>query len=147
MSNKDQKVFFVQNAGNGQYETESIWCDKVGDDFVVDNIPFIARNISLGDTVKAEYDKEDGVYYFEDFEAESGNTTLRIRFEDVGEIENIRQLLNDNYGCETEVLLQRKLVAVNVPKDIQYRPIKDFLDNGEKEGKWAYEESCLAHTL
>jgi hypothetical protein len=144
MKNNDQKVFFVQDIGEGKYITESLWCDKVGDYFVIDNIPFIAKNISLGDTIKAEYDNEDKVFYFDDFVAESGNTTLRLYFNDISLIEIVRKQLND-YHCESEVLLQRKIVAVNVPKEIEYKPIKEFLDKGEDESKWTYEESCLAH--
>lgn len=74
------KVAFVQEVAKGEYETETLWCDIEGDNFVVDNIPIIAKNISLGDTIKAEYDQEEERYYFEDFVSSSGNTTVRLSF-------------------------------------------------------------------
>jgi hypothetical protein len=139
-----KKVFFLQDIGDDNYETESLWCIQEGDHFIIDNIPIIAKRISLGDTITAEYDADEKVYYFDDFVAVSGNTTVRIFFEDVGLIDAVRHDLAD-FGCESEVLRQKKTLAVNIPKGVKYKPIKDFLDTGEQQQKWRYEESCLAH--
>jgi hypothetical protein len=46
------KVLFVQEVGQGEFETESIWCTKDGESYIVDNIPFIAKRIALGDTFR-----------------------------------------------------------------------------------------------
>lgn len=138
------KVGFVQEVKEREFETETLWCMSVGDNFIVDNIPFIAKRISLGDVIRAEFDKDDKQYYFDDFVLSSGNTTLRVFFYDDSLIESIRQKLNE-LGCESEVLLARSIVAVNVPKEVDYSPIKLFLDEGEKKDLWAYEESCLEH--
>jgi hypothetical protein len=139
-----KKVFFVQEINKGEYETESIWCKVDGNNFIIDNIPFIAKRISLGDTVKAELDEEDNQYYFDDFIATSGNTTVRIYFYKDNNIKNVREWLN-NKECESEVLPARNIVAVNIPKKIDYSTIRDYLEKGEQEGKWSYEESCLEH--
>src|ERR1700733_15197050 len=128
-----QKVLFVQKLGDGQFETESIWCQKVGEDFVIDNIPFIAKRISLGDTVKAIFDNRDRSYYFEDFIKVSGNTTVRIYFQIENITESIREWLMQ-MGCESEVFLQRKIIAVNIPRETSYAPVKEFLEKGEKDG-------------
>jgi hypothetical protein len=139
-----EKVYFVQKIDEGKFETESLWCIRNGDYYIVDSIPFIAKRISLGDTIKAEYDVDDKIFYFEDFIAVSGNTTVRLYFDEFSTIESVREELN-NYGCESEVLPQRKIVAVNVPKEVSYKPIKQYLEDGEQSGRWVYEESCLAH--
>lgn len=144
MENEHVKVFFVQQIDNDQMETESLWCTVQGEYFVIDNIPFVAKRISLGDTIKAEYDEEDQAYYFEDFVEVSGNTTVRIYLEDESLIETIRGQLKE-LGCESEVLLQRRIIAVNIPQDIQYTPVKEYLERGELSKLWVYEESCLAH--
>ena len=47
--------------------------------------------------------------------------------------------------CESEVLQARNIIAVNIPKSVNYLPIKEYLEAGEKIGKWNYEESCLEH--
>lgn len=144
MSTGSEKIFFVQKIKEGEFETESLRCTKVGDYFVIDNIPFIAKRVSLGDTIKAEYDKDDKVYYFDDFIDVSGNSTIRIYFEDESIIKEVREQLK-KFGCESEAFLTRKLVAVNVPKAVNYKPIKEYLEKGEKSALWTYEESCLAH--
>jgi len=144
MNETSQKIFFVQSTNDGGFETESLWCTKVGDNYIVDNIPFVAKRISLGDTIKAEYDDDDKGYYFDEFVEVSGNSTLRLFFQDEGIIPGVRKQLEE-FGCESEAFLSRKLIAVNVPKAIDYRPVKEYLENGEQGGLWTYEESCLAH--
>lgn len=141
---KQEKVLFVQTNGDGEFETESLWCTKEGNYYIVDNIPFVIKRISLGDTIKAEYDKDENAYYFDDFVSTSGNSTLRLFFSDEKLIEPTREALKA-LGCESEVLLARKVVAVNVPKEVEYSPVKAYLDKGEENGKWQYEESCLCH--
>jgi hypothetical protein len=143
-SSTSQKVLFVENVGEDEYETEGIWCSRDGENFVVDNIPFVASRISLGDTIKAEYDADEKAFYFDDFVKASGNTTVRLYFQDISIIEDARSKLVE-LGCEGEIFLTRKMLAVNVPYDKEYRPIKKLLDEGEQQGKWTYEESCLAH--
>lgn len=72
------KVFFVQQVNEDEYETESLWCKADGSNFIIDNIPFVAKRISLGDIIEVEYDDDDEQYYFEDFIENSGNSTVRI---------------------------------------------------------------------
>jgi hypothetical protein len=141
---KSIKVAFVQEVAKDEYETETLWCDIDGENFIVDNIPMIAKRISLGDTIKAEFDEEEKRYYFDDFVLTSGNSTIRIFFYNNDLIELTRKWLN-NVGCESEVLLARSTVAVNIPKEIDYVPIRNYLEEGEKNKKWVYEESCLEH--
>lgn len=138
------KVGFVQKINESEFETETIWCERDGENFVVDNIPFIAKRISLGDTIKAEYDEDDKMYYFDDFVSTSGNSTVRIFFYVDNEIESTRKWL-EKHNCESEVLLARNIVAVNIPKDVNYSVIRKFLEEGESKGTWVYEESCLEH--
>jgi uncharacterized protein YbaR (Trm112 family) len=59
------KVFFLKSMDEDTYETESLWCIKDGENYIIDNIPLIAPRISLGDTISAEYDKEEDALYFE----------------------------------------------------------------------------------
>ena len=144
MNENTQKIFFVQETGEGEFETESLWCIKIIDYYVVDNIPFVAKRIALGDAISVEYDENDKVYYFNDFIKVSGNSTIRLYFEDENIIQKSREELK-KIGCESEALLARKLVAINVPKKTDYIPVKQYLEKGEQNNLWTYEESCLAH--
>lgn len=142
--NNKVKVGFVQKVADNQFETETLWCKKYGQNFQVDNIPFIAKRISLGDIVKAEYDDDDELFYFEDFVESSGNTTVRIFFYKDELIDSTREWLIHR-KCNSEVLQARSIVSVNIPKEVDYFPVRAFLEKGEKEGNWVYEESCLEH--
>lgn len=139
-----QKVLFVQKNNYEEFETESLWCIKDGDLFIIDNIPFVAKRIALGDKIKVEFDSDENAYYFDDFVEVSGNSTIRLYLDDAEIIEEIRKQLNA-FGCESEVFLERKIIAVNVFKTINYTPIKKYLANGEDKSLWTYEESCLCH--
>lgn len=121
-------------------------CKVANHDYVVDNISFIAKRVSLGDTIRAVFDTEEKAFYFEDFIAVSGNTTIRVYFSDEKEIAETRNDI-ENLGCESEAFLARTLIAVNVPRDVDYLPLKKYLDHGKQQGKWSYEESCLAHKI
>ncbi len=87
-SSELQKILFIEKLSDDEHETEGIWCLREGDKYVVDNIPFVARRISLGDKIKAEYDADENVYYFDDFVKVSGNTTVRLYFQDISIIED-----------------------------------------------------------
>lgn len=144
MSEELIKVAFVHKTGEDEYETETMWCTKQGENFVLNNIPFVVYNISSDDVFTSEFDEEEQRYYFDSLVARSGNTTVRIFFYDNNNIEPTRQWLNQ-HNCESEALLARNTVAVNIPKDVDYTLVKGFLDKGELESKWSYEESCLMH--
>ena len=133
--------YFIRKKSNW---TESLWCRKQDDNYIIDNIPFIAKRVALGDIVKAEYDQDDKAYYFDDFVEVSGNSTIRLYFENESMIEQIREQLNV-FGCESEVFLARKIVAINISKAVDYRLIKQYLEKGEQNNLWEYEESCLSH--
>lgn len=140
-----KKVLFVHKYGEDNFEIERLWCNDLGNNlFSVDNIPFIVKSVALGDIITIEFDKEEGEYYFESFVEASGNSTVRLYFDDSVKIEDIRMELK-KFGCESEVFLQRKIVAVDIPKTVSYKPVKDYLDNGEADKLWEYEEACLSH--
>lgn len=139
------KVYFIIKNEKDEFESEGIWCIRRDNVYIVDNIPFVAKNLALGDTITAEFDLADKSYYFNDFVTVSGNSTIRLYFEDADLIAPTRNDLN-GLGCESEVLDARNLLTVNVSKEVDYAPIKEFLERGEKEGKWVYEVPCLSHS-
>ena len=139
------KILFVHKHGEGEFEVEKLWCNSLEKDkYIIDNIPFVVKRVALGDVITAEFDQDEKEYYFESFVTVSGNSTVRLYFEKENDLEKAREDLNQ-FGCDAEIFLQRKILAVNIPKAIEYKPIKDYLDKGEKLKLWEYEEACLAH--
>jgi len=39
--------------------------------YIIGNLPFVAKRMALGDTLKVEYDENKKAYYFDDFETVS----------------------------------------------------------------------------
>lgn len=138
------KVFFVQKISEEEFEIESLWCEKFGNRFLIDNIPFVAKNVSSGDIIKATFDEEEKRYYFDDLIENSGNSTIRVYILDKSKREELEKYILEN-NCEYEGFEQRNIIAINVLKEADYKPLKNYLDIGERRQFWSYEESCLEH--
>ncbi|UPK67970.1 DUF4265 domain-containing protein [Chitinophaga filiformis] len=144
MNTEQIKVHFLQALEGDEYHTETMWCNKDSENYILDNIPCIAKNISLSDIISVEYDQGDDKYYFDEFIEYSGNSTVRLVIEDEVFRREINKEFEETFGCKTTMLKEMNLLAVNIRKNVDYRPIKIFLQNGEDQGKWNYEESCLS---
>jgi len=122
---------------------ERIWCLPSDDDvFVVDNIPFYARDISFGDEVQTE--ESDGVRWFASLVKPSGNTTLRVFAlnKAVGPllIPKLRAL-----GGLTEKMEGSDFIAVSLPPSADIAQVLDFLDRESNNGNLAFEESSVRY--
>lgn len=123
---------------------ESAWATKVGNNYKLDNILFYAKDYSLGDIVCVE--NIDGDLIVKGLVSESGHSTIRILFYDDTLIEDTLNILN-SLGCGYEISNNPHLVAIDIPKDVDYTPIRNYLNLGEASELWTYEEACLAHEL
>lgn len=138
----DSKVLLTYKDDEGKYQVESVWATKQGDYYRIDNIPFFAPNIALGDLVGVE--KDEGELHFDKLVQPSGHSTIQmVIFEESKVLQVGSELVK--LGCTWEGSHIKKLISVDVPKDIDYSVIKNYLDKGENEKHWSYKESCLAH--
>jgi hypothetical protein len=108
---------------------ENLWASpSEGDLYTLESVPYFIYGVSLHDLVRARPDQEGRLQFLEVAKA-SGNRTLRVR-PDAFELtdEKGKDLLKklQGFGCKTEILDPR-LIAVNVPSDIDLRRITDFL--------------------
>lgn len=120
---------------------ENLWAVPVGEGlFRVDNIPFFARSIALGDLVVAS--PEEGLLRFKEVVQPSGHSTVRIILYDEAEtptvLERFKQL-----GCATERSHIPGLIALDVPPSISWTDIQQELEAGHAQERWDYEEACL----
>ena len=138
----DSKLLLTYKDEDGEYQIESVWATKEGSYYRINNIPFLAPNIALGDLVEAEED--DGALYFEKLVEPSGHSVVQMIVFNESDVMEIGKEL-EQLGCTWEGSHKKKLISVDVPKDLSYTIIKQFLDNGENEGRWSYREACLAH--
>jgi hypothetical protein len=137
-------IFRLQQDENGYPPVglEGVWAERLADGtFKIDNVPFHTYEAACDDIVSAE--ERDGRLFFTALIQPSGNTLLRVIAYNPSTVPEIRTALIA-LGCQTEAT--GSLVAVNVPKEVDYVPVFEFLKRGMDEGRWGFEEAVLCHT-
>jgi hypothetical protein len=140
MSRHRKMLIEIGKDGSDEVEIESLWVTPVQAGFKIENIPFYARSLALGDVVKVV--KKHDFLYFKKLLRASGHSTIRLIFFRKNLIQTTLNEL-EAMGCSSEISDIKTLVAVDVPSEKIYKLVKVYLDKGETEGKWEYEEGCL----
>lgn len=138
----DSKILLTYKGDDGNYQVESVWATKEGEYYRINNIPFLAPNIALNDLVKAEED--DGALYFEKLIKPSGHSVVQIVFFDETNIPSVGKEL-EKMGCTWEGSHLKNLISVDIPAEVNYQTVKEYLNKGEDAGIWSYKEACIAH--
>jgi hypothetical protein len=124
-----------------QYQIEMIDATKEGEYFRVASTPFFAKHLAIGDLIAV--DDEDGVHYFDDLIGKSGHSTIRIIFIDETVTETTLREVR-NLGAIPHFLPDTvRLVALDIPPNIEYSRIKAYLQEGMNNQLWDFEEACL----
>ncbi|WNG23729.1 DUF4265 domain-containing protein [Cystobacter fuscus] len=139
--NERLKLRFPFENAEGEEETETLWVIKREDGYEVDNIPFYAKEVALGDVVAARPDAS-GVLWYSELVRPSGHSTLQLWFSRQEDVESVREALRQR-GCASELSDLPRLVAVDVPPHVPYASIKALLEQGEQTGQFEYQEACL----
>ncbi|KYF77574.1 hypothetical protein BE20_04920 [Sorangium cellulosum] len=139
------KVYFrlVQDEdGYPPVAVESVWAQPTtrASEFVLDNLPFFAREATLGDTVLVR--EEDGHLWFEQVVHRSRNSLVRVVFFDRACVERVNNQLVA-LGCSTEYIKAHNLLAASIPENVNLRDVQDYLQAEASEGAIDYEEPIL----
>src|SRR5579863_5211075 len=138
----DSKLILPYKYDKGIVRGEAVLATKEGDYYRIKSIPAYASKIALYDLISIR--KRGGVLYFHKIIESSGRNVIQmIVFRD-RQIKAIGQDL-EQFGCLWRRSDVKHLIAFDVPKLVPYRPIKDWLDQGEREQRWGYREACLSH--
>lgn len=140
----DSKILLTYKDDQGEIQIESVWATKEGEYYRINNIPFFATNIALNDLVSVEKD-HDALYFDELIEA-SGHSAIQLLIFNENEVMEVGKEL-EKLGCTWEGSHIKNLISVDIPINVSYTIVKDFLDKGEKEERWSYKEACLSHEL
>ena len=143
-----QKVLFRLERGDDGYPpvaVEGLWALRQPDgSHVVDNIPFFALGIAPGDTVLTLTRGKE--VWFDRLHAAGGASVFRIRANDAGGLEKIREDLL-GLGLPSEINRQLLLVAVEVPAASDIRPLLDYLVSNQEVARLDFEEAALRHSI
>jgi len=141
-----EKVLFrlEQDDGYPPVSIEGLWAQKVGDNFVVDNIPFYVYGIAPGDQIQAKMDS--GQIWFDTLLRASGSSIFRIFVKKHHDIPALRSALLD-LSCPSEVDEKMGLIAVEIPVGVNASPFLEFLVRGQQTGQFDFEEGVLRHAV
>lgn len=145
-SKKPVKIYFnLEDDGTGYppTSTEFLWCIPTEHGtYIVDNIPFFAREISLGDEVSAK--RSGRTLHFSDIVRRSTNSTVRVLLKKINKASAIRKKL-DSFGCFTELMDELGLLAVSMPPNSNIAESLSFLDEEAEKGTVGIEESAVRY--
>lgn len=144
-SDKARKVVFDLDVEDGYppVGSEGLWATPLENgDYRIDNIPFYAPGVALGDTVSVE--EEDGILYATGVVEQAGHSTVRVVFFDAGVVDEVRAALVA-LGCGWENMKDATFTAVDVPPEADYDAVVDLLSTRADADELDYEESCIQH--
>jgi len=122
---------------------ESLWAKPIGTNFEIDSIPFFTCDATVGDIIRAAPDAA-GELWFAGMEQVSVRSLIRIVFFEAECTESVTNKLQA-LGCGTEGMEVYKLLAVDVPGDVDLVEVQNFLRDEASTGSIDYEEPLLRH--
>jgi len=138
----DNRLVLPYRDDEGNIHVEKVRTTKDNDYYRIETIPLYASRIALFDIVEAQ--RRGGVLYFHAMIESSGRSVIQMTILKEG---LIKAVMNDikRFGCMWRLSDDKHLIAFDVPGYMLYQPIKDWLDQGEKEQLWGYREACMSH--
>lgn len=139
-----KKVILTYYNLEGEIAEESLWIDTLdNNEYQIKNIPFFAPNIAYNDVIGIE--EEEGVLYFDRVIRTSEHSTIQMvifkeEFKDtiIKDIEYLK--------CTWEGTNNQKLIAIDVPDNVNYNKIKKYLEDKFENNVLDYKEACLSET-
>ncbi|MEU6505505.1 DUF4265 domain-containing protein [Streptomyces sp. NPDC046942] len=125
---------------------ERLWGEKTKVKYEIRllNTPFFARGVAYGDLIQVRPDHERRELVFEKFTSESGHSTVRIILIDSEARGGIESKLREA-GCSWESAEQfAPLLAVNIPPEVEYRELREWLCARVSEGIVDLQESAIS---
>ena len=129
--------------GHPPVGAEYVWCSSTPQGtYVVDNIPFYVRDVSLGDEITT--DLANGEESFKAVVRKSANTTVRVFVKDLENIQRYREELN-RLGCVTELSHIPGMFSVSMPPEAKVAEALAMLDSAYESKELGFEESSVRY--
>ncbi len=138
----DKKVILTYYDIEGNTAVETLWAEFKEDiKYQIKNIPFFAPNIAFNDIITVE--EENGNLHFDEIINASEHSTIQIVFFNEKEMDKVIkdiELLN----CSWEGMYNQKLLAIDVPPNVNYSIVKEYLTTQFNSNIIDFKESCLS---
>lgn len=122
---------------------DSIWAEPLGSDrYRVESCPFFAYGISRDDVVRAVEAPGEGGPALDEVLERGGHRTLRLTLDDSVDLRSppVQRILEKliDMGC-THELLRPRLVAIDIPPEVDLEVVAELLQAASKAGSLAWE--------
>jgi len=125
---------------------ETVWANVVNKEkglYRIDNIPFYIPLIASEDIVFAEFDETEQMLTYRKTVKYSGRTVVQVVIMDEKtKTNNVREIFH-KLGCESEKA-KEGYFSMEIPAELNYRPIKKELDRMEIAGIIGYAEPTIS---
>jgi hypothetical protein len=139
-------LFRFHNDVLDEETVETMWATIVDVDkglYKLDSIPFYAPLVASDDIVFAEIDEQELMLTYRKTIKYSGNSTIQVVLMDKSkDINQIRDIFKE-LGCVSEKV-NDVYFSMEIPSSIEYKKIKQKLDELETQEIIGYAEPCLA---
>lgn len=138
-------LMYLEHDNNGYppAEVESMWAIPRDDGYELDNIPFYAKGVALGDVVVAEPDA-DGVLVYRRVLRRGGHSTYRVYLLDPSPDDpqsTVDYLRAKGLGVEYDL---PRLLAIDIPPTVSLEDAESVLFEGVDSGRWELQEGYRA---
>lgn len=138
------KVTITYYDANQEIAEEKLWIEKKNDlEYQIKNIPFFVHNLAYNDIISVE--NEDGELYFEDLIQSSEHSTIQIVFFNTESIKDVTSDI-EKMGCPWEGIDNQRIIAVDVPLNVDYKKIREYLDKKFDDKILDYKEACISES-
>jgi len=141
-----QKIWFKLKRDVDGYppdDWETMWAQKISaNQFQIDNVPFYVQGVSNQDIVEVT-NQEKELHFYRVIQPSMNSVIRIIVYEDIDVIE-VKNILR-SMQCSIEVSHIERFLAVDIPPAASIQLIREYLDKGEQEERWSYEEGCIRH--
>ena len=144
------KVYFEVDSNEWHgHSSESLWAVPMHDGFELQNVPFFAKDISLGDVVEGRRDSQGNIC-FAGVLKRGGHSTVRIvgpsaKFDRPSFKAAIEKLVA--LGCEYEsgTVQDLSVYAIDIPPTSDIGDVYRLLESEREEGIWDWELGFDGH--
>ncbi len=132
----------MEGAGETSPAEDSVWAEPLGSDrYRVESCPFFAFGISRDDVVRAADAPGEGPV-LDDVLEKGGHRTLRLTLGPAVELRSapVQRVLEKliDLGC-THELLRPRLVAIDLPPEVDLEVATELLQEGTRAGALSWE--------
>lgn len=115
-----------------------------GNTLKLDNTPFFATSVAIGDILNCKKNENSGKYQFINVIEESGKKAISIIFIDSDCEEDIFQYFKSKgCFCEYGEFKDFNMLAVCIDETLDYNTLTPYLDEKQEAGLISYAELCL----